>query len=77
MLSRSINNWKKYSLLILFITITIANVFAGDSLKNTKPNILVIFTDDKGQYPPSKEELEKVYKHSIGKCVNPEYDAFK
>ena len=42
-----------------------------------KPNILVIFTDDKGQYPPSKEELEKVYKHSIGKCVNPEYDAFK
>ncbi|EDM26921.1 probable sulfatase [Lentisphaera araneosa HTCC2155] len=34
-------------------------------------------TDDKGQQPPSKEELEKVYKNSKGKCVNPEYDFLK
>ena len=46
MLSTSINNMGKYSLLILFITTLSSNTFAGSSLKNSKPNILVIFTDD-------------------------------
>ena len=36
----------KYSLLILFMTTLSYNTFAGSSLKNSKPNILVIFTDD-------------------------------
>ena len=34
-------------------------------------------TDDKGQYPESKEALELVFKSSVGKCVNPEYDFLK
>ncbi|EDM26920.1 hypothetical protein LNTAR_06729 [Lentisphaera araneosa HTCC2155] len=33
-------------LLLYFLTTLNLSVFAGDSLKNTKPNILVIFTDD-------------------------------
>jgi len=34
-------------------------------------------TDDKGQYPPDKEDLELMFKKSPNKCVNPEYDVFK
>ena len=34
-------------------------------------------TDDKGQYPASKEELEAVYRHAKGKVANPEYDFLK
>jgi N-sulfoglucosamine sulfohydrolase len=34
-------------------------------------------TDDKGQYPASKEDLELVFKKAPDKCVNPEYDVFK
>jgi len=34
-------------------------------------------TDDKGQYPPDKEDLKLMFKKSPDKCVNPEYDIFK
>lgn len=34
-------------------------------------------TDDKGQYPESKEHLGAIYKRWGKRCVNPEYDVFK
>jgi N-sulfoglucosamine sulfohydrolase len=37
----------------------------------------VELTDDKGQYPASREELEKVFMAAPDKCVNPEYDIFR
>lgn len=37
----------------------------------------IVATSDQGQIPPSKEELEKVYKRAPDRCKNPEYDIFK
>jgi len=34
-------------------------------------------TDDKGRYPYSREELEKVFNGAPEKCVNPEYDVLR
>ncbi|MCP4312675.1 MAG: sulfatase [Bacteroidetes bacterium] len=34
-------------------------------------------TDDKGRYPASREELEKVFNGAPQKCVNPEYEVFR
>ena len=34
-------------------------------------------TDDKGRYPASRLELEKVFNGAPEKCVNPEYDVFR
>jgi len=34
-------------------------------------------TDDKGQYPESKQNLGAIYKRWGKRCVNPEYDVFK
>lgn len=34
-------------------------------------------TDDQGRYPESKESLSLVFKSSMGRCVNPEYDFLK
>lgn len=34
-------------------------------------------TDDKGRYPSSLEELEKVFNGAPEKCVNPEYKVFR
>ncbi|MBB6463155.1 sulfatase family protein [Flammeovirga kamogawensis] len=34
-------------------------------------------TDDKGQYPESKEQLQAVYQRYGDRCINPEYDKIK
>ncbi len=34
-------------------------------------------TDDKGQYPESKEQLKVIYERWGDRCVNPEYDVVK
>ena len=34
-------------------------------------------TDEKGRYPISMEELEKVFNNAPEKCVNPEYEVFR
>jgi len=51
----------------------------ADELKKHREilNVWIKETDDQGQYPESKKNLQAIYKRWGNSCVNPEYDQFK